>query len=193
MPHKFDVNNKGKLDNPKRREMLPVNKILEVIGLQSGDNLADIGCGIGYISIPATNLVGDTGMVYALDVNTEMLDELDKRIVENKTDHIQTILSEEYNFNLDDNSVSQALICTVIHEVDDRIKFLNETKRILNSNGKIAVIEWIKKESDWGPPVSHRIDSGEVIEELQQCGFKELEYIQFNEYFYIVKGTLPIK
>ncbi|VDN47199.1 Methyltransferase domain-containing protein (fragment) [Petrocella atlantisensis] len=46
-----------------------------------------------------------------------------------------------------------------MHEIDDKITFLNEIKRILINGGKIAVVEWIKRESDWGPPVNHRLDS----------------------------------
>lgn len=80
MAHKFDVNNKNKLDNPRRREMLPVNKILDEIGLKAEDNLADIGCGIGYFSFPAADVIGSNGLVYALDVKEEMIEELDKRI-----------------------------------------------------------------------------------------------------------------
>lgn len=190
MAHKFDVNNKNKLDNPRRREMLPVNKILGEIGLKAEDNLADIGCGIGYFSFPAADVIGSNGLVYALDVKEEMIEELDKRIEENKIDNIQTVLTDEYNFKLDDNSVSYALICTVLHEIEDRIKFLHETKRILIDGGKIAVVEWIKKESDWGPPVSHRVDSSDVKKELLDCGFTEISYVELNEYFYIVKGTL---
>ena len=183
MAHKFDVNNKNKLDNPRRREMLPVNKILDEIGLKAEDNLADIGCGIGYFSIPAADVIGSNGLVYALDVKEEMIEE-------NKIDNIQTVITEEYNFKLDDNSVSYAFICTVLHEIEDRIKFLNETKRILIGGGNIAVVEWIKKESDWGPPVSHRVDSSDVKKELLDCGFTEISYVELNEYFYIVKGTL---
>lgn len=66
-------------------------------------------------------------------------------------------MTGEYYFVLEDKTVSYAFMCTVLHEIEDRIQFLNEAKRILISGGKIAVIEWIKKETDWGPPVGHRM------------------------------------
>lgn len=190
MTHKFDVNKKNKLDNPKRREMLPVNKVLYEIGLKPEDKFADIGCGIGYFSIPAAEIIGSEGRVYALDVEIGMIDELYKKMEEDNLDNIQTVLTDEYDFKLDDNTVSVAFMCTVLHEIEDRIKFLHEAKRILRSGGKLAVVEWVKKESDWGPPVSHRIDGNEVKMELEECGFKEISYVELNAYFYIVMGTL---
>lgn len=190
MTHKFDVQNISKLDNPKRREMLPVNKVLSEIGLRENAILADIGCGIGYFSIPAAQLVGSKGIVYALDVKKEMIEEVEKKAKENNLDNIRTVITGEYDLKLEDKSVSYAFICTVLHEIEDRIKFLNETKRILNNSGSIAVVEWIKEESDWGPPVSHRVSSGEIEEELKEIGFKEISYEKISQYFYIVMGTL---
>lgn len=190
MTHKFDINNKNKLDNPKRREMLPVYEILAQIGLREEGRFADIGCGIGYFSIPASEVVGTKGVVYALDVKEEMIEVIDKKVEENNLNNIRAVITDEYDFKLDDNSVSYAFMCTVLHEIEDKIKFLNETKRILSSSGKLAVVEWIKKESDWGPPVIHRLDSIDVIQELLGCGFKNLDYIELNEYFYIVIAAL---
>ncbi|MDD4320838.1 MAG: class I SAM-dependent methyltransferase [Acidaminococcaceae bacterium] len=193
MQHHFDVNNKKKLDSPKRREMLPPRTILTKIGLKEGDIFADIGCGIGYFSIPAADVIAHKGIVYALDVQEEMLEELEKKIKENKIDNIRSIITEKYNFKLEDNSVSYAFICTVLHEIDDVIAFINETKRILAVGGKIAVVEWKKAESDWGPPVDHRLDSSDVKIMLNDAGFKEIENLELNEYFYIVTGTLIYK
>ena len=190
MTHKFHVENKSKLDNPKRREMLPIDKVLGEIALRENDILADIGCGIGYFSIPAAQLIGPNGMVYALDVKSEMIEEVEKRAKESNLDNIRTVITNEYDLKLEDKSVSCAFICTVLHEIEDRIKFLNETKRILRNTGKIAVVEWIKEESDWGPPVSHRVASSEIEEELKKCGFKEISYVKISQYFYIVMGTL---
>ena len=193
MKHHFDVNNKKKLDSPKRRDMLPTRTVLNKIGLKEETKFADIGCGIGYFSIPAADLIGPKGIVYALDVSEEMIEELDKKIEENGIENIRTVITDKYNFKLKDNSVSYAFICTVLHEIEDGIAFIDETKRILALGGKIAVVEWIRAESDWGPPVDHRLDSSDVKTILSDAGFKEIEYLELNEHFYIVIGTLIYK
>lgn len=188
MAHKFDVNNRNKLDNPKRREMLPVNKVVTEIGLKEIDKVADIGCGIGYFSIPFAAATESRGMVYALDIEAKMLELIEQKISEKNLCNIRTVLTEEYDFKLEEGSVNYAFMCTVLHEVVDKNRFINETKRILTDGGKIAIVEWIKSESDWGPPISHRLDSLDAQQILLECGFKDVSMVKLNEHFYILKA-----
>ena len=184
--HKFDVNQRNKLDNPKRREFLPPYEILKKLGLQEGDIIADIGCGIGYFSIPAADIVGLKGIVYAMDVELEMVEETERWAAENGMTNIRPIVTDEYDMKVGDSTVSFAFACLVLHEVEDRIRFIREAKRILKDNGRIVIVEWIKKESDWGPSTDHRLESGYMIQVLQDCGFKNVSTTDINEYFYIM-------
>ena len=67
MVHKFNPANKKKLDDPWRRENLPPILTLEKLGLIPGDTMADLGCGIGYFTIPAAEIVRESYKVFALD------------------------------------------------------------------------------------------------------------------------------
>lgn len=187
--HKFDVSKKHKLDNPKRREMLPIEKIVNEIELDSNDKFADIGCGIGFFSIPVAKKINEAGMVYALDVESEMIEEVNQRIQENHLTNVKTILTDGYDFKLEDDSVSKALISTVLHEIGDKKRFVQEASRILERNGKIAIIEWIKRETDWGPPISHRVGSEEIKQILKDCSFEKITELELNKYFYIITAN----
>ncbi|WP_312651104.1 class I SAM-dependent methyltransferase [Aminipila sp.] len=189
MTHKFDVNNRNKLDSPKRRQMLPVNKVVTEIGLKETDQVADIGCGIGYFSIPFATVTKSSGLVYALDVEAQMLEVIDQKIAEESLSNIRTVLTEEYDFKLEEESVSYAFMCTVLHEVVDKNRFINEGKRILTEGGKLAIVEWVKCESDWGPSIGHRLDSLDAQQILLDCGFKDISKVKLNEHFYILKAT----
>ena len=79
MTHKFDIKNKQSLDNEKRREILPPYKTLIGLELKEGDTVADIGCGIGYFTFPAAEIVGESGMIFAMDISAKMLEEVDQK------------------------------------------------------------------------------------------------------------------
>jgi len=179
MSHKFDPAKKHKLDNPWRRQNMPPLPTLEALGLVEDDTVADIGCGIGYFSIPAAQRIHLDKKVYALDTSQDMLEELEKRATDQSVPNIITIKTDEYDLKLAEGKVDFALIVNVLHEIDNKERFLSEVHRILNSSGRVAIVEWQKKETEMGPPVNHRLDQNDVISLLKSCSFqisKELEF-----------------
>lgn len=183
-----DTDKKHKLDNPQRREMLPPGKTLQMLGLQEGDIIADIGCGIGYFSIPAAEIVGDSGRVFGLDLSVEMIEELDHKIETNNLQNIRTIITGEDDLKLCDESVNFAFIANVLHELNEIPPIMKEVRRILKNHGKIVVLEWKKAESDYGPPIEHRIANDLVVQLLQQSGFKNINQMDIEQHFYAVVG-----
>ena len=181
--HKFNPVNKSKLDNEWRREALPPTKVLECLGLEQNDTVADIGCGIGYFTIPAAELV-EQNKVYALDISEEMLAEVERRAQISDIKNIVTVQTQEYNFKLPDMGVSFGLIVNVIHEIDDKERMLAEASRMLKIGGKLAIVEWEKTETEYGPPFDHRISREEVKRLLNIAGFEILREQDFNGIFY---------
>ena len=184
MTHKFDAKNKHKLDNEKRRELLPPEQTLIRLGLQEGDIMADIGCGIGYFSIPASKIVGDIGKIFAMDILPEMLQDVEMKIKENNISNIETILTEENDLKLEDNKITIAFISNVLHEADKKETFLSAIKRIISPNGRIAIVEWQKINSEFGPPIEHRLDKVDLIKLLDELGFSNISTIDIGENFY---------
>ena len=184
MTHKFDAKNKHKLDNEKRRELLPPEETLIKLGLHEGDVMADIGCGIGYFTVPASKIVGDNGNVFAMDILPEMLQDVGKKIKDNNISNIEILLTEENDLKLEDNKITFAFISTVLHEANEKEKFINEIKRILSPKGRIAIIEWQKINSEFGPPIEHRLDKVDLIKILNSLEFSNISTIDIGENFY---------
>jgi len=184
MTHKFDAKNKHKLDNEKRRELLPPDETLIKLGLHEGDVMADIGCGIGYFTIPASKIAGDSGNIFALDISPEMLQDVGIKIKNNNISNIEIILTEENDLKLEDNKITFAFISTVLHEAHEKENFLNEIKRIISPKGRIAIVEWQKINSDFGPPIDHRLDKMDLIKVLDTVGFSNISTIDIGENFY---------
>ena len=184
MTHKFDAKNKHKLDNETRRKLLPPEQTLINLGLHEGDIMADIGCGIGYFTIPASKIVGDNGKIFAMDISSEMLQDVEIKIKSNDISNIEIILTEENDLKLKDNKITFAFISTVLHEADEKENFLNEIKRIISPKGKLAIVEWQKINSDFGPPIDHRLDKMDLIKVLNIVGFSNISTIDIGENFY---------
>ena len=184
MTHKFDKNNRHKLDNEKRRQVMPPVKTLEMLGFTGGVDMADIGCGIGYFSIPAAQMAGAASKIYALDITVEMLDEVEKRALEAGVSNIRNIMVEEYDLKLEEQSVGFAILSNVLHEIEDKKRYVSEICRILQKGGKLAIIEWEKIDGESGPPIVHRISFDEVAELLSENGFENIVKLSIGQDYY---------
>jgi len=96
MAHKFNPENKEKLDSPGRREVMPPEEILLQNNLQKGHALADIGCGTGYFTSAGAKIVGPEGKVLGLDTSPDMLSHLEKKIKDEGFTNRRLLLSGEY-------------------------------------------------------------------------------------------------
>ncbi|SPF36415.1 Methylase involved in ubiquinone/menaquinone biosynthesis [Candidatus Desulfosporosinus infrequens] len=190
MAHKFNPANKNKLDDQWRRQNLPPILTLEKLGLIPGDTMADLGCGIGYFTIPAAEIVKATNNVFALDTSEEMLAEVEKRAILADVSNIIVVKTGEYNLMLPDESVSFALMVNVLHEIEDKEQFLQEARRLLKFAGKIAVVDWEKKPTEVGPPLDHRISFDEVKDMLEITGYKLIKDMPLAGVFY---GMVAVK
>jgi len=184
MTHKFDAKNKHKLDNEGRRKLLPTEQTLINLGLHEGDIMADIGCGIGYFSIPASKIVGDSGKIFAMDILQEMLQDVEIKVKENNISNIETVLTEENDLKLEDGKITIAFISNVLHEANEKESFLNDIRSILSPKGRIAIVEWQKINSEFGPPIEHRLDKIDLIKILDTVGFSNISTIDIGENFY---------
>ena len=190
MTHKFDKNNRHKLDNEKRHKVMPPFRTLEMLGFVGGVDMADIGCGIGYFSIPAAEIAGDSSKIYALDVSVEMLDEVEKRALEAGLSNIRNIKVDEYDLKLGAQSVGFAILSNVLHEIEDKKRYVSEISRIIQNGGKLAIIEWEKIDGESGPPIEHRISYEEVSELLLENEFQNFIKFSIGQDFY---GITAIK
>lgn len=183
MAHKFDTKKAEILDSTDRRKFLNPESILKKAGLDSDTVFADLGCGTGYFTIPASRMVKK---VYAIDVQQEMLDIIGEKIRKGKFKNIETILSKEASIPLPDRSVDVLFMANVFHELDDRGGILEEAKRILSGRGRMIIIDWKKIEMDFGPPVGERLNAEEVVSVCEGVGFRILERLEAGVYNYML-------
>lgn len=188
MTDKFAPQNRSKLESEERKRLLSPHNTLLRLGYQPNDSMADIGCGTGLFTFQAAKIGGQNAKIYAIDISDIMLSEISKRVQSDGFKNIVPLKSDEYDFKLKDESVDFVLICTVLHEVDDKARFLKEASRICRKGGIVSVVEFSEANADLGPPLQHRIKRKEVTELLDESGFRSVSDFDINGAFYAVKA-----
>jgi len=195
MEHKFDFEAYKKLGNEERLRLLMPHETLEKLGFADGKNMADIGCGTGVFSLPAAKL-SPNGHVYAIDISQDMLDALSAQARAEGLENITALRSEEYDVKLGDDTADFVLICTVLHEIDDKVRLLSEASRICTEGGTVTVVEFNESFSGFGPPASHRLPRDLVKELLSEAGMSFVRDMDISEAFYAVtarRETRPVR
>ncbi|MFQ5918776.1 MAG: class I SAM-dependent methyltransferase [Thermoplasmata archaeon] len=182
MPHKFDPDHLERLTDPERREWHDPAVVLRNLGLKAGMSLADVGCGPGFFSLPAADIVGSEGRVYAIDVQEPMLWALQERLLQGQVQRVLPVLSREDLIPLPSGTVDRALLVNVLHELDGN-STLQEVRRILRRDGRFAVVDWKKESMEHGPPVEHRVSERDARAFLMKNGF-EGEPMEVGPYHY---------
>jgi ubiquinone/menaquinone biosynthesis C-methylase UbiE len=191
MPHKFNPDHKAKLDDPARRRILPPRGILLDAGLKAGDTVADIGAGTGYFAIPAAEIVGPRGRVFALDISPEMLKSVRAAADAAGLANVETRLSTEYDPALEESVADLALLSTVVHEVEDHERLLRGAYALLKPGGILLIIEWRNVPMEMGPPAHERIAPEDAARAAGNTGFVRVHAADLNEFFYTVRAYRP--
>ena len=124
--------------NLRERLQDPRERLVDA-GLDRGQVVLDFGCGIGSFSLPAAQIVGDDGTVYALDIHPLAIDAVERRATKGKLTNVKTICSDRTT-GLPDNSVDTILLYDVLHSVPDRPALLQELHRVLKLDGRLSVL-----------------------------------------------------
>lgn len=188
MADKFEPHNRSKLESEERKRLLSPHSTLLRLGYQPNNSMADIGCGTGLFTFQAAEIGGQNAKIYAIDISDIMLSEVNKRAQLAGYNNIVSLKSDEYDFKLKDESVDFVLICTVLHEVDDKNRLLKEASRICRKGGVISVVEFSETKADSGPPLQHRMKREEVTRFLYESGFQSAADFDINGAFYAVKA-----
>lgn len=185
MPNKFDIRKKNNLLADERLEELHPESLLRELGLSTGDVMADIGCGPGFFTLPAARIVGSDGRVFAADIQGEMLSTVRSRALEEELTNVRVVKTSDTEIPLPPESCDFVLMAFVLHEVPQRARFLHRGARLLKRGGRLAILEWEKHETPYGPPLEDRITPDELASDAQAAGLEVAERRSLNEHQYL--------
>ena len=181
---KFDTQKLNHLNNPERLKDIPPEYIIEKLNLINPEIVVDIGAGTGFFSNEFSKLQS-VKKVYALDIADEMINWMKEHRAPENNKIIPKKMQEE-KIDLDDNLADVIIMINVHHEFHEPFRILNECRRLLKPGGKVAIVDWAKKETGHGPPVEKRYNPAKIQEQLEQVSFKQVKYFEELPTHYLV-------
>jgi arsenite methyltransferase len=174
------------LEDPKRDAYQKPHEVITALRLKDGEVIADIGAGSGYFTFRLAHHVGDTGRVYAVDVNPEMVVHLNRRIRDLKLKNVVSLLAAPDDRLLADVSVDRFFICDTWHHIENHDRYLALLKKMLKRGGQVVMVDFKKVETPAGPPLEMRIDRDALVKEMAKNGFRVEAEHTFLPYQYFI-------
>jgi ubiquinone/menaquinone biosynthesis C-methylase UbiE len=160
------------LDRSERIEEEQPDRALDVIKLESGSTVADVGAGSGYISVKMARRVGPAGKVYANDIQPEMLTLLQERLAKMKITNVEPVLGTTDDPKLPAGAIDLILMVDVYHEFQQPQAMLRRMREALKPNGRLVLLEYRKEDPSIPILYEHKMSVAEAKLEVEAEGFK---------------------
>ena len=151
-------------------------EIVEAMGLSIGESVADVGTGVGFMLPYLSHAVGDTGRVYAEDIQTDFLDQARTKAKLEGLNNVELVLGTDRDPKLPGDTLSGVLVLDVYHHFDYPEAMLEHIRNSLLSDGKLVIVEYFKRHGAMGPgdrALEHiRLDQNDLIQEVEANGFR---------------------
>ena len=159
----------GWLERSEREKEENVSSLIKNMKIKSDEVIADIGAGSGYHAFRIASLVTN-GLVYAVDIQPEMLMTIEKTKEFRKVENIKTILGTEKTVELPRNSVDKILMVDVYHEFSFPVEMINSIKNALKPNGELFLIEYRAEELKVPIKRIHKMTEEQAVKEMKAAG-----------------------
>lgn len=186
--HHFDVTRLPRMKDPGRLQDLPPEVIWGVVGGPQVQCLIDLGSGPGVFSIAFARKIPE-GVVYAADLAPEALDMVREDCAEAGVPNVIPVRTSAVYVPLPDATADVVVQINLHHHLADQLGTLAECHRLLKPGGRIAIIDWAKKETPKGPPLEMRCTPEGVGEQLKQSGFADVQSHDLLPYAFFVTAT----
>jgi ubiquinone/menaquinone biosynthesis C-methylase UbiE len=153
-------------ETPGREDKLQINRVMDLLAITPGKNVADIGAGSGWFTVRAARRTGDAGQVYAVDINPEAIRYIDDRMQKEQLHNIKTILGQEDDPRLPANQIDAVLLLKTYHEIAKPVALLRNLRPALRPGAKIGIIDRN------GNGENHGVNRDVVLKEAAEAGYQ---------------------
>ncbi len=159
---------------------------MDSLGVADGSVVADIGAGSGWFTIRLARRVGPQGLVYAEDVQKEMINAISRRVSREGLANVRPWLGQKNDPNLPAASIDAVLMVDAYHEIENRVAVLRNLARALKPQGRIGVVDFRLDGTGPGPSIEERVSPDVVVRDATEAGLRLIRQEPFLPYQYFL-------
>jgi SAM-dependent methyltransferase len=175
----------AELEGPDRELWQKPDQIMDALAIADGSVVADLGAGGGWFTVRLARRVGPHGIVFAQDIQEQMLESIERRMQREGLRNVRTVLGQPDDPRLP-RQVQATLIVDVYHEVENQVELLRNIRESLAPNGRLGIVEFRKDGVGPGPPMDERVDESVVIANAETAGLRLIRRETFLPYQYLL-------
>ena len=175
-------------DSPGREDRLQIGRVMDLLGIEPGKTVADIGAGSGWFTVRAAKRVTNSGAVYAVDINPEAIQYIEKRAQKEQLANIKTILGHEDNPLLPATQIDAVLMLKTYHEIAKPVALLRNLRASLRPGARVGIIDRN------GNGENHGVNKAVVLKEAAQAGYEvagQYDFVKDGMDYFLVLTPKP--
>ena len=173
----FEARDLGLLEAPDRDQWQKPDQIMDAVGIADGSVVAELGAAGGWFTLRLARRVGPNGLVYAEDIQPQMLEFIGRRMQNENLMNVKSVLGTASDPRLPPG-LDAVIISDAYHEMDDPedpalvVTLLRNVARSLKPQGRLGIIDWMPGGGGPGPAADQRADPQTVITAAGRAGLQ---------------------
>ena len=165
----FPPLNLGVLEGADREQWNKPDQIMDALKIADGSSVADIGAAGGWFTVRLARRVGPNGVVYAEDIQPEMLEAIRRRLQRENISNVRLVLGTTRDSRLP-HGLDAILMNDVYNAVENPIAVLKDAAESIKPQGRIGVVDFTPGAGGPGPEPEQRVDADIVIKGATAAG-----------------------
>lgn len=162
-----------------RDEWQQPDAVIALLGIGPGDVVADVGAGGGYFTFRLAEAVGESGRVFAVDVDDDMVHYLTQQAHDRGAANVAVVRGEFEDPKLPDGEIDLLFTCNTYHHIADRSAYFRRVLVDLAPSGRVAIVELDGRGGWFSRTFGHFTPADEIAREMREAGFERIANHEF--------------
>jgi ubiquinone/menaquinone biosynthesis C-methylase UbiE len=157
-----------------RDEWQQPDAVIALLAIGPGDRVADLGAGGGYFTFRLAEAVGESGHVYAVDVDDDMIGDLNRQVRERGASNVSVVRAEPGDPKLPDGEIDLLFVCDTYHHIPDHVDYFRRVLVDLAPSGRVAIVEYHEGAGGFATRFGHFTPPDRIDREMRDAGYKRI-------------------